>query len=105
MSKAARRFMRTLSSGEKENIYDDVEIERTTDSGGSSNDQLQQGLQSLLESLPFQVMDAEAAKQEPAHARCAAELRPDELMRTAAGLPVPGLDTLASLRFPEPNAR
>jgi hypothetical protein len=33
--------------------------------------------------------------------RGAAELRTDELMRVAAGLPVPGLDSLKDLRFPE----
>jgi hypothetical protein len=37
--------------------------------------------------------------------RGAAELRTDELMRIAAGLPVPGLDSLKDLRFPEPAQR
>jgi hypothetical protein len=35
----------------------------------------------------------------------AAELRTDELMRVAAGLSVPGLDSLKDLRFPEPAQR
>ena len=37
--------------------------------------------------------------------RGAAELRTDELIRVAADLPVPGLDSLKDLRFPESAQR
>ncbi len=42
-----------------------VEIERTTDSAGTAQDQIQNGLQNLLESFPFLTIDAENAKRMP----------------------------------------
>ena len=41
----------------------------------------------------------------PDYYQGAAELRTDELMKAAAGLPVPGLDSLKDLRFPEEAQR
>jgi hypothetical protein len=58
-------------------------------------------LQALLRELPFQAIGIDNDKQPPPYDCGAAELRTDELMRVAAGLPVPGLDSLKDLRFPE----
>jgi hypothetical protein len=78
-----------------------VEIERTTDSSGNAHDQIQENLHAMLSSIPFKAIDVAKAKQLPAYDRGAVELRSDELMRAAAGLPVPGLDDLHDARFPE----
>jgi hypothetical protein len=58
-------------------------------------------LQALLRELPFQAIGIDNEKQLSDYDTGAAELRSDELMRVAAGLPVPGLDSLKDLRFPE----
>jgi hypothetical protein len=58
-------------------------------------------LQALLRELPFQAIGIDNEKQMSNYDTGAAELRTDELMRVAAGLPVPGLDSLRDLRFPE----
>jgi hypothetical protein len=55
-------------------------------------------LQALLSELPFGI---DNDKQLSDYDTGAAELRSDELLRVAAGLPVPGLDSLKDLRFPE----
>jgi hypothetical protein len=57
-------------------------------------------LQALLRQLPFQAVGIDNEKQLPDYDIGAAELRTDEQMRVAAGLPVPGLDSLKDLRFP-----
>jgi hypothetical protein len=62
-------------------------------------------LQALLRELPFQAVSIDNEKQLPKYDTGAAELLTDELMRVAAGLPVPGLDSLKDLRFPEPAQR
>jgi len=59
-------------------------------------------LQALLSELPFQAIGIDNEKQLSVYDTGAAELRTDELMRVAAGLPVPGLDSLKDIRFPEP---
>ena len=43
-----------------------VEIERTTDSTGNAQDQVQEGLQQLLESLPFAAIGVANERQLPA---------------------------------------
>ena len=58
-------------------------------------------LQAMLRELPFQAVGIADVEQLPDYDTGAAELRTDELMRVAAGLPVPGLDSLKDLRFPE----
>ena len=78
-----------------------IEVERSTDSVGQANDQIQEHLQALLSELPFQAIGIDNEKQMSNYDTGAAELRTDELMRVAAGLPVPGLDSLRDLRFPE----
>jgi hypothetical protein len=82
-----------------------VEIEKTTDSAGQANDQIQQGLQDLLESLPFAAVGVANKKQLPAIDTCAAELRSDELMLTTIGCKMPGAEFLQQLRFPEQVAK
>lgn len=62
-------------------------------------------LQALLRELPFQAIGIDDEKQLPPYDRGAAEMRTDELMLVAAGLPVPGLDALKNFRYPEPNQR
>ena len=59
-------------------------------------------MQAMLRELPFQAIGIDNEKQLAPYDRGAAELRSDELMRVAAGLPVPGLDSLKDIRFPEP---
>src|ERR1017187_8901163 len=59
-------------------------------------------LQALLRELPFQAIGIDNEKQLSVYDTGAAELRTDELMRVAAGLPVQGLDSLKNIRFPEP---
>ncbi len=78
-----------------------IEIERTTGSAGQASDQIQENLQAMLEEMPFKAIGVQSEKQVPAFDRGAAELRADELMQVAAGLPVPGLDGVRDLRFPE----
>jgi hypothetical protein len=62
-------------------------------------------LQALLSELPFQAIGIDNEKQLSDYDQGAAELRTDELIRVAAGLPVPGLDSLKDLRFPESAQR
>jgi hypothetical protein len=62
-------------------------------------------LQALLSELPFQAIGIDNEKQLSDYDTGAAELRTDELMRVAAGLPVQGLDSLKDLRFPESAQR
>jgi hypothetical protein len=62
-------------------------------------------LQALLSELPFQAIGIDNEKQLSDYETGAAELRTDELIRVAAGLPVPGLDSLNELRFPEEAQR
>jgi hypothetical protein len=62
-------------------------------------------LQALLRELPFQAIGIADVEQLSDYDTGAAELRTDELMRVAAGLPVPGLDSLNDLRFPESAQR
>jgi hypothetical protein len=62
-------------------------------------------LQALLRELPFQAIGIGNEKQLSDYDTGAAELRTDELIRVAAGLPVPGLDSLKDLRFPESAQR
>jgi len=78
-----------------------VEIERNSDSLGEANDQIQQGLQNLLESLPFAAIGVTNQKQLPPLDTCAAEMRSDELMLTTVGMEMPGAEFLKQLRFPE----
>jgi hypothetical protein len=59
----------------------------------------------MLSELPFQAIGIDNEKQLSNYDTGAAELRTDELMRVAAGLPVPGLDSLKDLRFPEEAQR
>jgi hypothetical protein len=59
----------------------------------------------MLRELPFQAIGIDNEKQLPDYDIGVAELRSDELMLAAAGLPVPGLDSLNELRFPEPPQR
>jgi hypothetical protein len=59
----------------------------------------------MLRELPFQAIGIDNEKQLAPYDCGAAELRSDELMRVAAGLPVPALDSLKDLRFPEPAQR
>jgi hypothetical protein len=59
-------------------------------------------LQAMLREMPFQAIGIDNEKQLSDYDTGAAELRTDELMRVAAGLPVPGLDALNDLRYPEP---
>lgn len=82
-----------------------VEIERNTTSAGSAQDQIQDNLQALLESLPFKAVSVTDLKQLPAYDRAAAELRTDELLQMGVGIPVPGLAEIQGLRFPEPASR
>jgi hypothetical protein len=82
-----------------------MKVERTTDSAGQTNDQIQQGLQNLLESLPFAAIGVANQKQLPAIDTCAAEMRSDELMLTTVGVELPGAAFLKRLRFPEQLAR
>ena len=82
-----------------------IEVERSTDSVGQANDQIQEHLQAMLRELPFQAIGIDNEKQLPDYDIGVAELRSDELMLAAAGLPVPGLDSLNELRFPEPPQR
>jgi hypothetical protein len=72
---------------------------------GQANDQIQEHLQALLRELPFQAIGIDNEKQLSDYDIGAAERRTDELMRVAAGLPVPGLDSLKDIRFPEPAQR
>ena len=62
-------------------------------------------MQALLRELPFQAIGIADVEQLSDYDTGAAELRTDELMRVAAGLPVPGLDSLNDLRFPESAQR
>ena len=78
-----------------------VEVERNTGSIGQANDQIQDNLQAMLQELPFKAVGIADTKQLPAHETGAAELRTEELLHVAAGLPVPGLDLLKDIRFPE----
>jgi hypothetical protein len=64
-----------------------------------------QYLATKLRELPFQAIGIDNEKQLSDYDTGAAELRTDELMRVAAGLPVPGLDSLKDLRFPESAQR
>jgi hypothetical protein len=59
----------------------------------------------MLRELPFQAIGIDNEKRLSDYDTGAAELRTDELMRIAAGLPVPGLDSLKDLRFPEEAQR
>jgi hypothetical protein len=79
-----------------------VEIERTTDSQGSAQDQIQEGLQQMLESMPYATIGVVNAKQLPEFDKNAAELRSDELMLASVGYKIPGLELLQNLKFPEP---
>jgi hypothetical protein len=78
-----------------------VEIERTTDSMGKAQDQIQENLQGLLESLPFTAVGIADAKRLQHYDTGAAELRTDELLITAIGGEIPGIERLQELRFPE----
>ena len=62
-------------------------------------------MQALLSELPFHAIGIDNEKQLSDYDIGAAELRTDELMKAAAGLPVPGLDSLKDLRFPGPAQR
>jgi hypothetical protein len=62
-------------------------------------------LQAVLSELPFQAIGIADVEQLSDYDTGAAELRTDELMRVAVGLPVPGLDSFADIRFPEPAQR
>jgi hypothetical protein len=79
-----------------------VEIERTTESAGSASDQIQEGLQQMLESMPYATIGVVNAKQLPEFDKNAAELRSDELMLASVGYKIPGIELLQNLKFPEP---
>jgi hypothetical protein len=59
----------------------------------------------MLSSIPFKAINVQDVKQLPAYDRGAVELRSDELMRVAAGLPVPGLEDLQDAHFPEVDSQ
>ncbi len=80
-----------------------VEIERTTDSVGTAQDQIQDGLQNLLASFPFLTLSEDKAKELPHYAHGAAELRSDELLQASFGRLPENLDEIMALRFPEPG--
>ena len=82
-----------------------VEIERTTDSAGSTQDQIQDGLHELIKSLPYATIGVSNMKKLPEFDKGAAELRTDELMLASVGYKIPGIDLLQNLKFPEPDVR
>jgi hypothetical protein len=82
-----------------------VEIERTTYSAGTAQDQIQEGLQQMLESLPYATIGVANQKQLPEFDKNAAELRTDELMLASFGHEIPGIELLKNLKFPEPAVK
>ena len=82
-----------------------VEIERTTDSAGSAQDQIQDGLQALISSLPYATIGVSNMKQLPEFDKGAAELSSNELMLANVGYEIPGIELLQNLKFPEPAVK
>ena len=83
-----------------------VEIERNSDSPGQANDQILQGIDAMMASLPFAVAtEREGLAQQPPGVaefdHTAVELRSDELIFVAAGGSLRNAELLKQLSFPQ----
>lgn len=80
-----------------------VEVERTTDSLGKTQEQIISNINSVLGAIPFAVAQPGGVPSGylAAYDASAAELRSDEMMLAAAGIPLPGHRMLLDLKFPE----
>lgn len=78
-----------------------VEIERTTDSLGNAQDQIQENLQGILNGLPYQAVGKATVSKLPMYQQGSVELRTDEMLLTAIGLQTPEIESLQTLSYPE----
>ena len=83
-----------------------IDIERNSDSPGQASDQILQGIDAMMASLPFAVAtEREGLAQQPPGVaefdNTAVELRSDELISVAAGFSLRNPELLKQLSFPQ----
>jgi len=79
-----------------------VEVERTTDSQGQAREAILENISAMLRGLPFSVGDVQQSDKLVASYHVgSAELRYEEMMLRATGVPPPATRQLEDLRFPE----